>query len=65
MSQTQELKLSPETNLDTYIKEIDLKLSGVFNVTAKHIEGTQMCEVQLPCRYKGKDLVIAVFEDIK
>jgi hypothetical protein len=37
--------------------------SGIFHVTAKHIEGTQMCEVQLPCRYKDKNLTIVVYEE--
>jgi hypothetical protein len=38
------------------------KVTGVFEVTPKHIEGTQLCEVQLPCKYKDKNVTIAVYE---
>jgi len=38
------------------------KVTGVFEVTPKHIEGTQLCEVQLPCKYKDKNVIIAVYE---
>jgi hypothetical protein len=38
------------------------KITGVFEVIPKHIEGTQMCEVQLPCKYKDKSITIAVYE---
>jgi hypothetical protein len=37
--------------------------SGIYRVTARHIEGTQMCEIQLPCKYKDKNLVVLVYED--
>jgi len=38
------------------------KVTGVFEVTPKHIEGTQLCKVQLPCKYKDKNVTIAVYE---
>ena len=40
----------------------DNRLSGIFETKAKHIEGTQSCSVELPCRYKEKSLVIVVYE---
>lgn len=38
------------------------KAPKVFRVTAKHIEGTQMCKIELPCKYKDKELTIVVYE---
>ena len=56
-------EITQETSLEDYLKNA-LNVTGVFKVTAKHIEGTQMCEIQLPCRYKGKNLTIVVYEDV-
>lgn len=38
------------------------KLSGIFKVKAKHIEGTQLYSIELPCKYKDKELTIVVYE---
>jgi len=48
----------------TELKEInpDLKLTGVFQVEAKKILGTNTCQLLLPCRYDGKTVTVAVYE---
>lgn len=46
----------------TKYKEIE---ANVFSVTAKHIEGTRLCSVELPCKYKNKSLTVVVFEEGK
>ena len=38
------------------------KISGTYRVKAKHIEGTQLCSIELPCKYKDKELTIVVYE---
>jgi len=40
-----------------------LQLTGVFKLTAKKLENTNNCQILLPCRYNGKSVTIAVYED--
>lgn len=37
-------------------------LQAVYEVTAKHIEGTNLCEINLPCKFAGKSITVAVYE---
>jgi hypothetical protein len=63
---TQEITEKLTTELDEIIQKQEkdiLILSGTFNVTAKHIEGTQLCSIELPCKYKDKNLTIVVYEE--
>lgn len=55
MTQTQELESVKLTFPEN-------RLSGIFTTKAKHIEGTQLCSVELPCRYRDKELIIVVYE---
>jgi hypothetical protein len=55
MSKTQEIGITEFLNGSKNI-------TGVFEVTAKHIEGTEMCSVELPCKYKDKNITVAVYE---
>ena len=38
------------------------KLSAIFKVKAKHIPNTKLCSIELPCKYKDKELIIVVYE---
>jgi hypothetical protein len=55
--QTHEIEIAKFLNVNE-----QYKVTGVFEVIPKHIEGTQMCEVQLPCKYKDKNITIVVYE---
>lgn len=54
--------------VNTMTQELDLDdktlvvPTAVYKVKAKHIEGTQLCSIELPCKYKDKELTIVVYE---
>lgn len=52
----QELKYHP------FVNTPNQNLLGVYAVKAKHIEGTQLCSIELPCKYKDKELTVVIYE---
>jgi hypothetical protein len=63
MSTTTKTKQTQEIEITEFLNANEQKeISGVFQVTAKHIEGTQLCSIELPCKYKDKELTIVVYE---
>lgn len=40
----------------------DLKLTGVFPQIAKPIEGTDTCEVHVPCKYSNKKVYVFMYQ---
>lgn len=52
---------NPYDAQQTYINRRDRDSPSVFIVKAKHIEGTQLCSIELPCKYKDKELTILVY----
>jgi hypothetical protein len=63
MSRTTTTKQTQEIEIGKFLDtKAEKEISGVFEVTAKHIEGTQLCSIELPCKYKDKELTIVVYE---
>ena len=61
---TQQIKIESELALQIAHKIYNSKTHniGMFKVKAKHIEGTQLCSIELPCKYKDKELTVVVYE---
>ena len=42
-----------------------LVLTGVYKMKAKHIQGTKLCSLEVPCKYRGKEVIVGVYERVE